>query len=61
LLVVLTWAAQTSKRRPAMVGNVFYARGLVGIVGDTCSGAVVRIELIPPLDAGIFTRRPRRG
>ena len=51
-------AVQSSRRRRVRAGRVFYARALVGIVGNTCSGAGVRIHVIPPL--GVRTAVSRR-
>ena len=51
-------AVQSSRRRPVRAGRVFYARALVGIVGNPCGGAGVRIHVIPPL--GVRTAVSRR-
>src|SRR4051794_16232736 len=37
-------AVQSSRQRRVGAGQVFYARAVVGIVGDTCKGAGVRIH-----------------
>ena len=45
-------AVQSSRRRRVRAGRVFYARALVGIVGNTCTGAGVRIHVIPRSASG---------
>ena len=42
-------AVQSSRGHRVRAGRVFYARALVGIVGNTCNGAGVRIHVIPLL------------
>lgn len=51
-------AVQSSRRHRVRVGRVFYVRALVGIVGNTCNGAGVRIHVITPL--GVRTAVSRR-
>jgi hypothetical protein len=51
-------AVQSSRRHRVRPGRVFYARAVVGIIGNTCSGAGVRIHVIPP--RGVRTAVSRR-
>jgi hypothetical protein len=55
--VVAGAAAQISARRKGRVGRVFYARARAGIVGTTCSGATVTIEVIPPRGVSLAVSR----
>src|SRR4051794_24559816 len=56
--VLAAAAVQSSRRRRVRAGRGFYPRALVGIVGNTCKGAGVRIHVIPPL--GVRTAVSRR-
>jgi hypothetical protein len=52
-------AAQGSAKRRIKPGRVFYVRASVGIVGETCNGALVEIEVVPPRGVKIAYSKAR--